>query len=360
MKSSLLPEIVEKVYCGKRISEEEALSLLFEEVLLGQIGELADFKRTRLHGNKVYFVRNSHLNLTNICISKCKFCSFRKKPDEEGAYVLNAEEVKELVRQACRAGVTEVHVVSALNPKLPFEYYLDVVRGIKEIAPHITIKGFTAVEIDYLSRISGLTWEGVIGRLNESGVEYLAGGGAEIFNQRVRVLLGTFKTPGQKWLKIHEIAHLKGISTNATMLYGHFERAEDVVEHLRMLRDLQDKTGGFQAFIPLKFIPFDTELDIKESSSVYDLRIIALSRIFLDNFPHIKAYWVSLTPEIAQIALSFGADDLDGTVMKEKIIHAAGVKVKEGMSAEELKLLIKGAGFEPVERDSFYSEIKKD
>lgn len=352
-----LYEIKETIYSRKRISAEAAIFLLSEEVSLGAVGELAHFVRTTLHQNKAYYVRNFHLNLTNICQSDCKFCSFRKKAGEEGAYTLTVEESVELTKRARDIGATEIHIVNALNPDLPFDYYLAVVRGIKAEAPELTIKGFTAVEIDFFAQITNVSYREIIQILAETGVEYLPGGGAEIFNESLRALLGTSKIPGKTWLEIHELAHRMGLPSNATLLYGHFEQKEDIVEHLSMLRSLQDKARGFEAFIPLKFIPRDTEIKIKQSSSVYDLRIMAVSRLFLDNFPHIKAYWVALTPEIAQIALSFGADDIDGTIMKEKIIHAAGAKVEEGMTPEELSSLISHAGFEPVERNSFYSEI---
>ncbi|MBA4417031.1 MAG: aminofutalosine synthase MqnE [Syntrophus sp. (in: bacteria)] len=355
---SSLSGIAGKVHSGEAISSQDALRLLSQDVSLGYLGELAHLVRTRIHGNKAFFVRNLHLNLTNVCASTCKFCSFRKVAGDSAAFTLKIEDVEKLIHQAGKAGAREVHFVNALNPDLSLEYYVDVIRVIKKVVPYMTIKGFTAVEVDFLSRLSGGTWASVIDALSGAGVECLPGGGAEIFNPGVRELLGTKKLPGRDWLKIHEIAHSKGVLTNATMLYGHFEGPEDIIEHLSLIRDLQEKTKGFQAFIPLKFMPRNTELPMKESSAVHDLRITALSRIFLSNVPHIKAYWVSLTPEIAQIALSFGADDLDGTIMKERIFHAAGAQVKEGMSPEEMRGLIHDAGFEPVERNSFYSEVK--
>lgn len=354
-----LSEIKKAIYSRKRISEEAAVFLLSEEVSLGTVGELAHFVRTTLHGKKAYYVKNFHLNLTNICQSSCKFCSFRKKADDEGAYALTVEESIELARRARDTGATEVHIVNALNPNLPFDYYLSVIKGIKKEAPELTIKGFTAVEIDFFAQMTNISYRDVILSLAEAGVKYLPGGGAEIFNANLRARLGTSKIPGSTWLEIHELAHRMGIPTNATLLYGHFEQKEDIVEHLSMLRGLQDRTRGFEAFIPLKFVPYDTEIKIEESSSVYDLKVTAVSRLFLDNIPHIKAYWVTLTTEIAQIALSFGADDIDGTIMKEKIIHAAGAKVEEGMAPEELSSLIFEAGFEPVERNSFYAETER-
>ncbi len=356
-KSSSIETITKKVRSGEAISPEDGLCLLSKEVSLGQIGELAHFVKTRLHGNRAFFVRNLHLNVTNICASNCKFCSFRKVAGEKSAFVLSPDDARKLVLKATEVGAREVHTSNALNPELSLDYYLDIVRLIKETAPAMTIKGFTATEVNFFSNHSGLSWSDVLDALKEAGVESLPGGGAEIFNPEVRKLLGTIKIPAYQWLKIHEMAHKKGIPTNSTMLYGHFETPADIIDHLLMLRKLQEATGGFQAFIPLKFIPHNTDLPMAVSSATYDLRVIAVSRIFLHNIPHIKAYWVSLTPEIAQIALCFGADDLDGTIMKEMVIHAAGAQVQEGMAPEEMERLISDAGFQPTERTSFYSEV---
>lgn len=357
-KEILLKKIEEKVNTGERLTEEDALYLLSEEVSLGEVGELAYRVRNRLYGKKAYFVRNFHLNLTNICKSNCRFCSFRKKAGEEGAYTLSIDEALTLASEAVKRGVTEIHIVNALNPYLPFEYYLEVVKSIKSRFFNVTVKAFTAVEVDFFLKLTGLTYEKVLEELKNAGVDYLPGGGAEIFDASVRRKLGTSKISGATWLKIHELAHELNIPTNATMLYGHFEKDVHIVNHLSKLRELQDRTHGFEAFIPLKFIPFNTEINIRESSAAKDLKVIAVSRLFLDNFPHIKAYWVSLTPEVAQVALSFGADDIDGTIFRERIIHAAGIQVEEGMTPEDLSTLIADAGFVPVERNSFYAEVK--
>lgn len=357
-KTKRLKEIQNSIISGKRLSEENALYLLSREVTIGEAGELAYQVRTKLHGKKAYYVRNFHLNLTNICKSNCSFCSFRKRKGEERAYALSLEEALNITQKAIEKGVNEIHIVNALNPELPFDYYLRVVQEIKSRFAEVAIKAFTAVEIDFFSKLTGLSYQDILKTLKDSGVSYLPGGGAEIFDSQVRAKLGTSKIPGNTWLKIHEIAHLLDISTNATMLYGHFENESHIIDHLSRLRKLQDRTHGFEAFIPIKFIPFNTEISVKESSVVKDLKIISVSRLFLDNFPHIKAYWISLSPEVAQIALSFGADDIDGTIIRERIIHAAGVKVEEGMYAEELASLIQGAGFVPVERNSFYAEVK--
>jgi len=358
-KDIRLKKIEEKVDKGERLTEEDALYLLSDKVPLGKAGELAYRMRERLYGKKAYFVRNFHLNLTNICQSNCRFCSFKKKAGEEGAYALSPNDALDLASEAVRKGVTEIHVVNALNPYLPFDYYLKIVSSLKASFPSVTLKAFTAVEVDFFSKLTGFTYKEVLKKLKNVGVNYLPGGGAEIFDSSIRRKLGTSKIPGSIWLKIHETAHKLKIPTNATMLYGHFEKNSHIVKHLSRLRKLQDKTQGFKTFIPLKFIPFNTEIKIRESSAPKDLKVIAVSRLFLDNFPHIKAYWVSLTPEVAQVALSFGADDIDGTIFREKIIHAAGIKVEEGMTPEELSFLISDAGFIPIERNSFYAEARR-
>jgi aminodeoxyfutalosine synthase len=298
-----------------------------------------------------------HLNLTNICGRSCRFCSFRKSKDEDGAYALEIDQALELVRSAARTGIREVHIVNALNPELSLDYYTTIIREIKEEFPNITVKGLTAVEIDYLSKKEQVTHEFVIDSLIDAGVELFPGGGAEIFSRDVRKKLGTSKTAGEVYINIHRLIHKRGIKSNVTMLYGHFESPEDIVDHLLRIRDLQDETGGFSAFIPLRFVSKNTPIRINEPGAHYDLKIIAFSRIFLDNIPHIKAYWVSLTPEVAQVALNFGADDVDGTIYREKIITSAGAEVKPSMTEEELKKLISDAGAVPVERDSHFNRV---
>lgn len=358
-EKSQLQKIRKKADRGERLTKEDALYLLSDEVSAGEAGELAYGVRRKLHGDKAYFVRNFHLNLTNICKSNCRFCSFRKKAGEKGAYALSTSEALNLASEAVKRKVKEIHIVNALNPDLPFEYYLEVVSNLKSRFPDVSIKAFTAVEVDFFSKLTGFSHERVLEKLKDAGVDYLPGGGAEIFDSSVRQKLGTSKISASTWLRIHALAHKLNIPTNATMLYGHFENNAQIVNHLFRLRKLQDLTHGFKAFIPLKFIPFKTEINIRDSSAVKDLKIIAVSRLFLDNFPHIKAYWVSLTPEVAQVALSFGADDIDGTIFRERIIHAAGTHVEEGMSPESLSRLIADAGFVPVERNSFYLKTKR-
>lgn len=350
--------LTERVRRGDRLSEQEAEGLLDRSVPLGAVGYLADIARRRRHGDRAYFVRNFHLNLTNICSNRCAFCSFRKDPGEEGAYALSLDEAVALAGRAVAAGVREIHIVNALNPELGLDYYTSVLEALAERYPDVTLKGFTAVEIEYFAKLEGLSHRAVLERLWDAGLRFIPGGGAEIFDVGIRVKLGTSKVPGDRWLDIHRLAHELGFVSNATMLYGHFEEPRHVVDHLSRVRALQDETGGFEAFIPLKFIPHRTQIRMREASADYDLRIAAVSRLFLDNVPHIKAYWVTLGTDVAQAALSFGADDLDGTIMKERIIHAAGAEVEEGLSPAELESIVRRAGFQPVERDAFYRDAR--
>ncbi len=350
-------EIKEKVESGERISTEEAL-YLFDYPDLLELGLLARKIKEKRYGRKVFFNRNLHLNLTNICISGCRFCSYRKKVGEEGAYTLSLEEALRRVEEAQKSGITEVHIVNGLHPELSFNYYLQVANSIKEKHPHLILKAFTAVEVDYFSRISGLSYAEVLKKIWEAGVRFLPGGGVEIFSRRVRNLLGVKKLPGEKWVEIHQLAHSMVFKTNATMLFGHFETKEEIVEHLNILRKAQDKSGGFLAFIPLRFQPWRTEIKKPPTTCVEDLRIFALSRIFLDNFPHIKAYWVTVGVGVAQLALHFGADDIDGTIKGEMIMHAAGSPEKKSLTVSEVIEIIKEAGLMPVERDTFYRLVR--
>lgn len=350
-------EIKGKVKNGERISREEAL-YLFDYPDLLELGSLAREIKEKKFDRKVFFNRNLHLNLTNVCISGCRFCSYRKRIGEEGAYTLSLDGALDLVKEACGSGITEVHIVNGLHPELPFDYYLEVTKSIKERFPYLIIKAFTAVEVDYFSRISGLPYLEVLKKIWEVGVRFLPGGGAEIFSERVRNLLGVRKLSGEKWVEVHKLAHRLGFKTNATMLYGHFETKEEIVEHLDALRKAQDETGGFAAFIPLRFQPWKTEIKKSPATCVEDLRLFALSRIFLDNFPHIKAYWVTAGINVAQLALHFGADDIDGTIKREMIMHAAGSLEKEGLTVDEVVKVIKEAGLVPVERDTFYRPLR--
>lgn len=336
----------------KRLNKDEALSL-FESDDIFKIGQLAEKVCQRLNGNKVYYVRNHHINPTNICVNRCKFCAFSRSKGEDGAYQYSINEIVEKLRK--KQGIKEVHIVGGLHPDWTLDYYINLIKEIKKALPWLGIKAFTAVEIEYMSRISGVDISNALKILKQSGLDTMPGGGAEIFTHDIRMQLCPEKIGAEKWLEIHQKAHEAGIKTNATMLYGHIEGYKDRVDHLFRLRELQDMTGGFQAFIPLSYHPKNTEIGGNVSSGIDDLKTIAISRMVLDNFQHIKAYWIMLGEKISQVALMFGADDIEGTVIEEKITKSAGGTTKEDFTVEQLRHLIKTAGKTPVERDSFYN-----
>ncbi len=358
--------ISDKVFSGQRLTGEDALALFHSDDLFA-LCRLASHVTEKKNGKKAYFVVNRHINPTNICINRCKFCAFSRSKGEKGAYELTIKEIIGKLKEqnppsppfanGGKGGIREVHIVGGLHPEWPFNYYLEIISAIKKEAPFIHVKAFTAVEIDYFSRISGLSVKHVLGMLKKSGLDAMTGGGAEIFAEKIRKKLCPEKISGQRWLEIHKAAHLCGIPTNATMLYGHIEKYEDRVDHLLRLRNLQDTTGGFQAFIPLSYHPKNTEMGGFYPSGIDDLKTIAVSRLLLDNIPHIKAYWIMLGEKIAQLALLFGADDLDGTIIEEKITHSAGAMSSEGITREELVNIIEKAGKAPVERDTFYHAV---
>jgi aminodeoxyfutalosine synthase len=354
----LIP-IADKVLAGQRLSADDGLALYRTPDLLA-LGWMANRVREQRHGNVCYFNVNRHINPTNVCVAHCKLCAFGRSPDSPGAYTFALEEIWQRAEQGMREGATEFHMVGGLHPDLPFEYFLDMMRGLKKRCPTVHLKAFTMVEVGYFSRIAKLSIREVLVALKDAGVDSLPGGGAEIFNPRVRKVICDHKTSGQQWLNIARTAHEIGLRSNATMLYGHIEIEEERVEHLLALRDLQDETHGFVAFIPLAFHPEHTGLDhLPKPTGYADLKAIAVSRLLLDNFDHIKAYWVMLTPRIAQIALRFGADDLDGTVVEEKIYHDAGATTSEFTPRAELERLIRQAGREPVERDTLYRRVDR-
>jgi len=353
----LFKTIKEKVESNTRINDAEALAL-FESHELLSIGELAAAANRRKNGDRVYYNVNRHINYTNLCVNRCKFCAFSKEADEPGVYTLALEQIAEKAREASKAGATEIHTVGGLHPDLPFEFYLQMLRTIKQVDSSLHIKGFTAVEIDYFSQLSGLSIEDVIEALKAAGLGSLPGGGAEILGQQVRDLICPEKISGARWLEVTEKVHAAGLRSNATMLFGHLEGYADRVEHLRLLRELQDKTGGFQTFIPLAFQPDNTRVPgAKGVGGVDALKTLAISRLYLDNFQHIKAYWVMLGLKIAQTSLCFGVNDLDGTVIEEKIGHDAGADSPQALGKEQIQLLIRQAGRVPVERDTLYNEL---
>jgi aminodeoxyfutalosine synthase len=354
---SRLRPIADKVLAGERLSASEGI-LLYRSPDLLAVGWLANHVREKRHGDICYFNVNRHINPTNICVAHCKLCAFGRDPNAPGAYNFALDEIYQRAAEGVRAGATEFHMVGGLHPDLPFEYFLDMIRGLKQRCPTVHLKAFTMVEVGYFSRIAKLSVREVLVALKEAGVDSLPGGGAEIFNPRVRRIICDHKTSGKQWLEIARIAHEIGLRSNATMLYGHIENEEERVEHLLLLRELQDDTHGFQTFIPLAFHPENTALaHLPKTTGFDDLRAIAVSRLLLDNFDHIKAYWVMLTPRIAQVALRFGADDIDGTIVEEKIYHDAGATTEQFTPRSELERLIRAAGRVPFERDTMYRAV---
>jgi aminodeoxyfutalosine synthase len=351
-----LAKIEIKIISGERLTPREGLKLFRSDDIFS-LGRLAGRCAEKINGRKVYFAQNRHINPTNICVNRCRFCAFSRSRGEKGAYELSLKEILRRIERSPK-GTKEIHIVGGLHPDWPFAYYLEMLASIKKRFPLMHIKAFTAVEIDYFSKISGLSLKETFVRLKKSGLDAMPGGGAEIFAEEVRKKLCPEKIDGQRWLEVHETAHRAGIRTNATMLYGHIESYEDRIDHLVRLRKLQDRTGGFQAFIPLSYHPKNTEMGGEYPSAMEDLKTIAVSRLMLDNIPHVKAYWVMLGEKLSQLALLFGADDLDGTVIEEKITHSAGAMTGEGMTRSQLENLIKKAGKVPVERDSHYRAVK--
>lgn len=354
-----LTTINEKVHAGERISEADALALYASNDLLA-IGELAAWANRQKNGDNVYFNVNRHINPTNICVNRCAFCAFSRTADADDAYTLALDQMVGRAVEAEQQGATEVHLVGGLHPELPFTFYLELLRDIRKSAPSLHIKAFTAVEIDYFARISNQSAEQVLVQLIESGLGSMPGGGAEILVEDVRQKICPEKISGSRWLELHRLAHGVGLKTNATMLYGHVETVADRVRHLALLRDLQDQTGGFQVFIPLAWQPENSplKLDTKGTSGLDDLKTLAIARLFLDNFQHLKAYWIMLGEKIAQVSLAFGVDDLDGTVVEERIGHDAGAASPQSLSLERLIRLISIAGKTPVERDTLYHPLR--
>ena len=354
-----LRPIADKVLAGERLGLDDGLALYRTPDLLA-LGWLANHERERRHGNVCYFNVNRHINPTNVCVAHCKLCAFGRDPNAAGAYTFALEEIWQRAEQGAREGATEFHMVGGLHPDLPFEYFLEMMRGLKQRCPGVHLKAFTMVEVGYFARIAKLSIRDTLLALKDAGVDSLPGGGAEIFHPRVRKVICDHKTSGQQWLNIARTAHQVGLRSNATMLYGHIETEEERVEHLLALRELQDETKGFVAFIPLAFHPENTALShLPKPSGFADLKSIAVARLLLDNFDHIKAYWIMLTPRIAQIALRFGANDLDGTVVEEKIYHDAGATTEQFTSRAELERLIREAGRVPVERDTLYRAVDR-
>src|SRR5579871_795870 len=354
-----LEAIHDKVLAGERLDADDALALYRTSDILA-VGWMANSVRERMHGDKTYFNVNRHINPTNVCVAACRLCAFGRKKDAPGAYTMALEEAFQTAASGYSEAVTEFHIVGGLHPDLPFQYYLDLIAGLKQRFPQVHVKALTMVEIAFLSKRAKLSIEETLRQLKDAGLDSLPGGGAEIFNERVRRVICDHKIDGEQWLDTARTAHHLGLKTNATMLYGHVENEEDRADHLVRLRALQDETHGFQTFIPLAFHPANTPLQhLMTTTGMLDLKQIAVSRLVLDNFPHIKAYWQMMSPKIAQIALRFGADDVDGTVIEEKIYHDAGATTPQGMRRSELMRLITEAGCEPVERDTMYRAVTR-
>jgi len=354
-----LEPIAERVQRGERLSFDDGVTLYQSPDLLA-VGWLANLVRERMHGNVAYFNVNRHINPTNVCVAACRLCAFGRKKGTEGSYTMALEQAWETAASGYTEAVTEFHIVGGLHPDLPFEYFLDLVSGLKQRFPQVHIKAFTMVEVAFLAKRAKLSIEDTLKKMKAAGVDSLPGGGAEIFADRVRHIICDHKIDGNEWLETARIAHNLGLRSNATMLYGHIENDEDRVDHLLRLRSLQDETGGFQTFIPLAFHPANTALGhLTTTTGMTDIRQIAVSRLLLDNFAHIKAYWQMMTPKIAQISLRFGSDDIDGTVVEEKIYHDAGATTPQGLKRRGLIRLITEAGREPIERDTLYRSVTR-
>ena len=358
-EDAALHPIAGKVLRGERLSFADGLALYRSPDILA-VGWLANAVRERLHGDTAYFNVNRHINPTNVCVAACRLCAFGRKKDMPGAYTMALEEAWSSAASGSLEAVTEFHIVGGLHPDLPFTYFLDLVRGLKERFPQVHIKAFTMVEVAYLAKRAKLSIAETLQQMKDAGVDSMPGGGAEIFADRVRHIICDHKIDGGEWLETARLAHQIGLRSNATMLYGHVENDEDRVDHMLRLRALQDETGGFQTFIPLAFHPANTALEhLPVTTGLEDIRQIAVGRLLLDNFAHIKTYWQMVTPKIAQIALRFGADDIDGTVVEEKIYHDAGAETPQGLRRQDLIRLITEAGRVPFERDTLYRAVTR-
>lgn len=362
-----LESIAGKVADGIRLTAEDGITL-FETGDLLSVGAMADWVNRRRNGDRVFFTANQHLNPTNVCILRatCTFCSFARKPKEEGAYTMSLEEAfHEAATQTRDVPVREFHIVGGLHPKLKLSYYEDLISGLRERHPGVEIKALTAVEIAHLARIEKTTIEDVLERLRTAGLDTLPGGGAEVFSRGVRATIAERKLAAEEWIDVHRRAHRLGIRTNCTMLYGHVETYADRIDHLEQLRDLQDETGGFLTYIPLAYHPDNNELGEQlhrqgtATTGFDDLKNLAIGRLFLDNIEHIKTHWIMNTAKVSQVSLHFGVDDLEGTVARERIYHEAGAHTPEGLSFNEIVRLIRDAGKRPVERNVLYEEVRE-
>jgi aminodeoxyfutalosine synthase len=359
--SPLLQSIREKVEAGERLSFDDGLTLYRDEAPLAEVGELANLVRERKHGNAAYYNINTHLNPTNICVYRCTFCAFRADLREAKGYWMNDEQVIARGREAVDNGCTELHIVGGLHHQAKYDWYRRVISVLHDNFPELHLKAWTPVEIDWFSRLTKKPIRWVLEDMIDAGLGSMPGGGAEIFHPEVRNQICEHKADSARWFETHRTAHQLGLKSNCTMLYGHIEQAYHRIDHLIRLRELQDETGGFQTFIPLAFHPDNTGLShIKKPNAIMDLRTMAVSRLMLDNVPHMKAYWIMLGIPTAQIALAYGADDIDGTVRHELIYHDAGADTPQMLSVAQMRRLIEEAGREPVERDTLYHRVERD
>lgn len=354
-----LKPILDKVEAGTRLNQQDGVTLCRSPDILA-VGYMANLIRERKNGNTTFFNVNRHINPTDVCVASCKLCAFGKHKKDPKAYTWSLEEIWHRAAEGWTEAITEFHIVGGLHPELTLDWYCEMLRGLKKRFPEVHLKALTMVEVGYLSTRAKLPIRDTLLKLMDAGLDSLPGGGAEIFNERVRRIICDHKIDGDQWIDVARTAHRLGLRSNCTMLYGHIETEEDRVHHLLKLRALQDETGGFQTFIPLAFHPENTALHhVPRTSGFDDLRAIAVSRLLLDNIDHIKAYWIMMTPGMAQIAQRFGSDDLDGTVVEEKIYHDAGATTSQGMRRSELLRLIREAGREPVERDTLYHPVSR-
>jgi aminodeoxyfutalosine synthase len=361
LERSPLRDIYEKVQAGTRITDGEALRL-YETNDLHILGAMANLVRERKNGDNTYYNINRHIDYTNVCETTCKFCAFSRFENEEGAFSFTHQQIAQKATEAFeKEHITELHIVGGLHPKYELDWYETMLRLLKKTVPTVHLKCFTAVEIAYFADKFNMTYEQILSRLKSAGLDSMPGGGAEIFHPEVREKICPGKADAEQWMEVHKTAHRLGLKTNVTMLYGHIENYSHRVDHMRRVRETQDETGGFQVFIPLAFHPDHTAMDhFARPSGVEDLKTLAVGRIYLDNFAHIKAYWVTMGPRLAQLSLSYGVDDIDGTVIEENIYRMAGSDTPEGMSVTALKNLIRDAGRVPVERNSIYQAVKRE
>jgi aminodeoxyfutalosine synthase len=354
-----LRPILEKVEAGERLSFDDGVALYRTSDILA-LGYMANLVRERMHGDVTYFNVNRHINPTDVCVASCRLCAFGKRAKDPKAYTMSLDQVWHVAGEGWTEAVTEFHIVGGLHPELTLDWYCEMLRGLKQRFPQVHLKAFTMVEIGYFAQRTRISIQETLERLRDAGMDSLPGGGAEIFCDRVRRIICDHKITGEEWLETARTAHRLGLHSNCTMLYGHIETEEDRVDHLLKLRALQDETQGFVTYIPLAFHPDNTALQhIPKTTGFLDIKSIAAARLLLDNIAHIKAYWIMMTPRIAQIALRFGADDIDGTVVEEKIYHDAGATTSQSLRRGELLSLIRKAGREPVERDTLYRPVTR-